>query len=98
EDSRVALETRFVERLLEEIARNGPHAYGPDEVESAVEAGAVETLLVTDELTRSGAVEDLMRQAEQKKGRVLVVSSRHDAGQKLSGLGGVGALLRFPLR
>ncbi|MEE9267991.1 MAG: mRNA surveillance protein pelota [Thermoplasmata archaeon] len=98
EDSRVALETRFVERLLEEIARNGPHAYGPEEVETAVEAGAVETLLVTDELTRSGQVEDLMRRAEQKKGRVLVVSSRHDAGQKLSGLGGVGALLRFPLR
>ncbi len=97
-DSRVALETRFVERLLEEIARNGPHAYGPDEVESAVEAGAVETLLVTDELTRSGEMEDLMRRAEQKKGRVLVVSSRHDAGQKLGGLGGVGALLRFPLR
>ncbi len=98
QDSRVALETRFVERLLEEIARNGPHAYGPDEVESAVEAGAVETLLVTDELTRSGKMEDLMHRAEQRKGRVLVVSSRHDAGQKLGGLGGVGALLRFPLR
>ncbi|MFQ5986861.1 MAG: mRNA surveillance protein pelota, partial [Thermoplasmata archaeon] len=98
EDSRVALETRFVERLLEEIARNGPHAYGPEEVNTAVAAGAVETLLVTDELTRSGEAESLMRRAERKKGRVLVVSSRHDAGQKLRALGGIGALLRFPLR
>ncbi|MFQ5907576.1 MAG: mRNA surveillance protein pelota [Thermoplasmata archaeon] len=98
EDSRVALETRFVERLLEEIARNGPHAYGAEEVNTAVEAGAVKTLLVTDALTRSGEAEDLMRRAEQKKGRVVVVSSRHDAGQKLEGLGGIGALLRFPLR
>lgn len=97
EDSRVALETRLVERLLEEIARDGPHAYGPDEVNTAVEAGAVATLLVTDALTRSGEAEDLMRRAEQKKGRVVVVSSRHDAGQKLEGLGGIGALLRFPL-
>ncbi|MFQ6013458.1 MAG: mRNA surveillance protein pelota, partial [Thermoplasmata archaeon] len=98
EDSRVALETRFVERLLEEIARDGPHAYGPEEVETAVQAGAVKTLLVTDELTRSGEVEGLMRRVEQKKGRVLVVSSRHDAGQKLQALGGIGALLRFSLR
>src|SRR5438034_2239032 len=49
EETRVAQETRLVERLLEEVAKGGLFAYGPDEVRTAVDAGAVETLLVSDE-------------------------------------------------
>lgn len=98
EDTRVGRETRAVERLLEEIAKEGLYAYGPEEVATAAQAGAVETLLVTDETARSPETEDLMRQVEEKQGRVLVVSRRHDAGKKLRALGGVGALLRYPIR
>src|SRR3972149_9550312 len=61
EETRVAQETRLVERLLEEIAKGGLFAYGPDETRTAVEAGAVETLLVTDTKGRDLAGEDLIR-------------------------------------
>ncbi|MFQ5838360.1 MAG: mRNA surveillance protein pelota [Thermoplasmata archaeon] len=98
EDSRVAVETRFVERLLEEIAQEGVYAYGPEEVSAAVEAGAVETLLVTDEMARSKEVEELMSRVEGMRGKILVVSSHHEAGRKLRALGGVAALLRFRIR
>jgi len=31
------------------------------------------------------------------KGKITVISSEHDGGQKLAGLGGIGALLRYKL-
>ena len=97
EESRVVLETRAVEQLLEAIARGTPCAYGP-EVRDAVAAGAVETLLVADEAMRDRGVEALARMAEEARGKVLVVSSRHEAGTKLAALGGLGAILRFAIR
>ncbi len=98
EDSRVAMETRLVERVLEEVAREGLYAYGPEEVRTAVQAGAVETLLVADQEARTREAEALMREVEERKGRVVVISTHHDAGRKLRSLGGVAALLRYPMR
>jgi len=97
-DSRVGYETRLVEKLLEAIATNRPCAYGPAEVAEAVEAGAVETLLVSDAVVRNPGIEDLMRSAESARGAVVLVSRHHEAGQKLEALGGIAALLRFPIK
>lgn len=98
EETRVAQETRLVERLLEEVAKGGLYAYGPAEVDAAASAGAIETLLVTDMRVRDLAVEALMRTVESARGRVAVISSRHEAGAKLESLGGIGGILRFPIR
>ncbi len=97
-DSRVGYETRLVEKLLEAIATNRPCAYGPAEVAEAVDAGAVETLLVSDAVVRNPGIEDLMRSAESARGAVVLVSRHHEAGQKLEALGGIAALLRFPIK
>ena len=97
-DSRVGYETRLVETLLEAIATNRPCAYGPAEVAEAIEAGAVETLLVSDAVARNPGIEDLMRSAESARGAVVLVSRHHEAGQKLEALGGIAALLRFPIK
>ena len=96
EESRVGVETKAVETLLEEIAKDGKFAYGP-EVEAAAEAGAVETLLITDLAVRTEAGERVMRLADKSRAKVVVVSTHHDAGKKLKSLGGVGALLRYRL-
>lgn len=42
-------------------------------------------------------LEGLMLGVERKAGSVVIVSTEHEAGVKLLGLGGVVALLRFPL-
>ncbi len=96
-DSRVALETQVVEKVLEAIATNRPCAYGRKEVEQAVDAGAVETLLVSESVVRDLTIERLMHDAEGARGTVILVSPHHEAGAKLEGLGGVAALLRFPI-
>ncbi len=58
----------------------------------------METLLVSDTRLHDVAVEALMRKVEDARGRVVIVSSRHEAGKRLEGLGGLGGILRFPIR
>ncbi|MEM2563942.1 MAG: mRNA surveillance protein Pelota, partial [Candidatus Bathyarchaeia archaeon] len=73
------------------------------EVERAVSLGAVEEILVTDELIRDSSddemlhLEELIRSVEDKGGRVRIISIEHEAGAKLKSLGGIAALLRFPI-
>jgi protein pelota len=95
DDTRVAIEMRLVEEVLTGISRDGPVAYGPAQVREAVDAGAVETLLVLDSLVRTKDLDGLMRAVEEAGGRVIVVSEHHDAGRELEALGGYAALLRF---
>jgi protein pelota len=102
-DQRVARETRMVERFLEAVAKDAPAAYGEAHVRRALEAGAVETLLVTDDLVRgagagTGAGEAMLDLARATGAATLVVSTHHEAGKRLRALGGLGALLRYRLR
>jgi len=95
--SRAAMETKLVEDVLTEIAKDGPVAYGPAEVERAVLMGAVETLLILDSIVRQNRSGHLMSRVEESRGKVIVVSERFEAGQKLGSIGGIAALLRFRL-
>jgi protein pelota len=97
-ESRVGYETVLVEKLLEALATNRPCAYGTAEVEEAADAGAVETLLVSDAAVRDPGIEELMRTVEAARGAVVLVSRHHEAGQKLEALGGIAALLRFAIK
>ena len=101
-ENRVAKEIQLVEKVLENIAKNnGLVAYGLREVEEAVNYGAVETLLVLDELLKGEhreKIEELMDAVRYSRGEVVVVSSEHEGGEKLKALGGLAALLRFRVR
>lgn len=95
--SRAAMETGLVEKVLEEIAKDGMVSYGPADVEKAVGMGAVDTLLVLDTVVRLNKIEPLMARVENARGKVMVVSERFEAGKKLDSIGGIAALLRFRL-
>jgi protein pelota len=98
ESSRVSEETQAVEELLKRIGQEGGLAtYGPEEVEHALNLGAVETLLVADELAKDPEVDELMEQALHTGADVKVIGTGHDAGQTLESLTGLGALLRFEI-
>lgn len=99
---RYAKETRLVDELLVRIAKDRPASYGIKEAELSAQAGAVEQLLVTDRLIqkyrqeeRYEKLENIMKLAEQMKGSVTIVSSEHEGGKRLDGLGGIGAILRY---
>lgn len=94
-ESSVGEEMETVEKLMEGIAKDGPVAYGPQEVSDAAAAGAVETLLVLDSVLREKDLDDVVRAVETQRGTVMVVSSDHEGGQRLQAIGGMGALLRY---
>jgi stalled ribosome rescue protein Dom34 len=43
-------------------------------------------------------LEKLMQEVEQRRGSITVVSTEHEAGEKLIALSGIAALLRFPIQ
>jgi protein pelota len=103
-DIRVADETKLVEEVLLRLGMNTTDvAYGRDAVAKAAGYGAVERLLVADTMLRDSsdedrlALEEVMREVEAKNGQVTVISTEHEGGTKLQSLGGIAALLRFPI-
>ena len=94
-------ETKAVEEFLMHVGKNdGLAEYGLKEVGAALQAGAVERLLVAEETLfgNRAAVEALMDAADRQRVEVKVIGSQHEAGRKLQGLGGVAAVLRYKRR
>jgi len=101
---RESSELKLVEELLAEISRQGRCSYGFDETKQAAEAGAVETLLVTDSLIsgmredgRFEALDSVMKTVDSSKGDIRIINAKNEAGKKLDGLGGIAAILRYKL-
>ncbi|HDR73156.1 MAG TPA: mRNA surveillance protein pelota [Methanoculleus sp.] len=98
EDVQLAREVRLMDELLRRIGTGGAAAYGAKEVRTAIDFGAVEEVLVCDEMMLDAAVEALLEQAESVRATVVVVSTAFEPGEQLMALGGIAALLRFPVR
>jgi len=95
QENRVVFETEQVEKLFEEIRKNGLASYGIAEVEQALNSGAVQRLLITDKVVRTKKGERLLDIAKENNSDFTIINTMNDAGKKIDGIGGVGALLRF---
>ena len=102
---RITKEMRCVEELMSEISKNGKAAYGLKDVEEASISGAVETLLIADGFIRQqrqdnnfAAVESIMKRSESQNSKIAIISSEHDGGKKLEGIGGIAAILRYRMK
>ena len=77
--------------------------YGLYYVQYACEQGAVEKLLLADTLVRvqnvakRAEVVGLVERCREQGAAVHIFSDLHTTGEQLRGLGGVAAMLRFPL-
>ena len=101
---RVVDETETMEEVMKRLGKGeGTVTYGLDAVENAVNMGAVERLVLADTKLRDAdesqrlKLEELMREVERRRASVTVISTEHEAGAKLLSLGGIAALLRFPI-
>lgn len=101
---RIVEESRVMEEALARVGRGKMDVtYGFDDVRRASLFGAVERLLLADAKLRGASVEErlalerVMREVEEKGGEIMIVSAEHEAGNKLLSLGGIVALLRFPI-
>ena len=105
-ETRIAREAELIDELTARIGEGAEATYGVDEVATAADYGAVETLMILDERLRAeragegdwdADVDDLVESVERQGGEVTVFSHEFDPGQQLANLGGVAALLRYRL-
>ncbi len=103
-EDRLGKEAETVEKLLEEISKNRRYAYGFDEVKKAVEMNSIEKFMITDKKVKDSKmsgnfkkINDMMRKISSKKGDIMIIKSSEEPGEKLDGLGGIGAILRFKI-
>ncbi len=90
-----AEEAQFVEQLVRSLAAGTRAAVGRREVAEAVEAGAVETLLVLETLLTDPEVAPVLDRARAARARLFIVRDEGENGAKLTGLGGLAAILRY---
>ncbi|EDN08062.1 translation release factor eRF1 [Histoplasma capsulatum] len=107
-NTKYAKETSLMDKFFSELRKGTNKAtYGPREVESAVEQGAVGRgggiLIISNRLFRAQSVAERHRWVSLVDrvrgvdgGEVRVLSSDHESGRRLEGLGGIAALLTFP--
>jgi protein pelota len=107
-DTKYARESRLMGEFEGLLRRDDGRAwYGKREVERAVGKGAVGrgggVLLISNGLFRSQVVGErkrwvgLVDRVREEGGEVRVLSSDHESGRRLEGLGGIAAILTFPL-
>jgi protein pelota len=101
---RIVDETETIEEVMKRLGKGeGTVTYGLEQVEVAAKISAVEKLVVADTMLRDAEdeqrikLDELMHGVEQRRGNVTIVSTEHEAGDKLLALGGIAALLRFPI-
>lgn len=95
-DLRISLETNAIEKFFGSILKNEA-VYGIDAIGKALDYGAVNELLVVDHFIRKAEFEKISEKSREQGATVHVISSEHDAGKKLEGIGGIGATLRFKI-
>lgn len=107
-DTKFARETQLIERFFDMMRQDDPRAwYGPKECELAIERGAVGkgggVLMISNSLFRSQDIQTRKRwvktvdDVKDQGGEVRVLSSMHESGKKLEGLGGIAAILTYPI-
>ncbi|MBN1385541.1 peptide chain release factor aRF-1 [Candidatus Woesearchaeota archaeon] len=91
----VAEEKQIVTKFLELLATSQKSvAYGYDETKRMLEAGAVATLLLSEEL-EEGMIEELSQIAGKFSSEVKIISTDTREGVQLRDLGKIAAILRY---
>ena len=103
-ESAIAKQVNVIEEALARIATNGAVAYGPEKLTTALEQGAIETLVIVADLLRdaeaniSGSTwSDFAGGVTEGGGELVQASTDHDSGKQLDGMGGALALLRWKI-
>ncbi|MFH8080327.1 MAG: mRNA surveillance protein pelota [Candidatus Aenigmatarchaeota archaeon] len=96
EENEILKETKLVEEFFMHLKKDdGLAIFGINNISSANNMGAIEFLLVSEDML-SKEVEEIAKQVEMKGGKVKIISTLHNAGQQFRHIG-IGAILRFKL-
>lgn len=77
--------------------------YGFDHCKKACEAGAIESMMVTDALFRASDIPTrrlyiaFVEKVRKSGAKVLIFSTLHTSGEQLANLTGIAAILHYPI-
>ena len=78
-------------------SRDGAVAYGNEDVQRAIEYGAIESLLLSEKLP-TNRLREYEQEVKELGGNVIVVTTDFERGEQLDSVfDGVAAILRFPI-
>jgi peptide chain release factor subunit 1 len=93
----IAKEKMAVRRFLEELNHSPEKVtYGETETLRALEMNAIDTLLISESLPEE-KIFDFEEKAEIGGSKVIIISTETREGAQLRDLGGIAAVLRFPI-
>ncbi|NJL43935.1 MAG: peptide chain release factor 1 [Nitrosarchaeum sp.] len=93
----IAAEKNIMQRFFKELSTDsGLAGYGAEEVMRLTKMGAVDILLLSENLPDK-TVEDFEKQAEILGSTVRIISTESREGVQLKEMGGVAAILRYPV-
>ncbi len=100
----IARQTELMNEFLKRLGKDEKTiAYGPEEIEKAAIYGAIENLLLIEDFLRTTDqerrqfLETLLENTEKSGGYVEIVNINSEIGKQIKALGGMIALLRFPV-
>jgi len=103
-DTKAASEVRIINSFYDMLKKESDRAiYGLSHIKYALQHNAINDLLVTDSLFRSAKIDKrrlyvrIVEQVKTAGGDVHIFSSHHVSGEQLRLIGGIAAILRFPL-
>ncbi len=95
-EEEVTKESRIIEDFFARIAKNSTKVcYGMKNVREKAVSGAVDEIIVSDELLKKNDVRELIDSVESFGGKIEIISSKHDKGEEFLKFGGLGAILRY---
>lgn len=98
EKEEITKEKKVINEFLEMLRKEpGKVAYGKDEVYKAIEIGAVEKLLISENLPDE-EIETLQEKGEKSGAQVHIISTETREGVQIRDLGGYAAILRYALK
>lgn len=97
EDLQLGREVKVMDEVFLRIGQNSAIAYGAAEVQTSIDYGAAEQIIVADISVRESRMAKMIEGAERLGAGVVVLSTEFEPGKRLIGLGGVAALLRYKI-
>lgn len=97
-NSIVYKEQKIFDKFLENLGKDNRKAiYGLKEIEEAINFGAVDTILISENLWKEDIdnISEVIKKAESLKIKIHIVDSTHDIHNSLKTFGGIIAILRF---
>lgn len=98
-DDEIMTEKRIIRKFLETLGKDANFVcYGFDNTKIALSMGAVDDLILIDDVLDNQTLEELSALADASRTRLHLVTERTPEGAQFKGLTGIGGILRYPIQ